>query len=324
MRQMRSIQILLAAVVAGIVGTPTASWSQEVETTPQVEAVAVASAPENERFEGYRFLDADGRPLPFQTDEEIEKYLSSASVVSTKKIPVGVSHPRKVLLAGESLRVNAVFKNVEIKKKNVRDPTSTGRARLYLMWRDSYVYDVAAYHLDRLLGLNRVPPIVIRKLKGDDGSLQIWLEGTITENDRRESGYEPPEIARFNQQRTTMHVFDNLAANRDSNLGNSLIDLNWRLWFIDCSRCFGTSGDLLYPEAITHCDRRMWRALNELDRSAVDEALSPYLTRTEIDALFVRRDKLVDHLQGLIDEWGEAPILFDQRPPTDTAPWTGQ
>ena len=321
---MRLIQIFLAAAVAGIMGTSSASWSQEVETTPQVEAVAIASATEKERFEGYNFLDADGRPLPFQSDEKIERYLSSASVVSIKKIPVGVSHPRKVLLAGESLRVNAVFKTVEIKKKNVRDPTATGRARLYLLWRDSFVYDVAAYHLDRLLGLNRVPPIVIRKLKGDDGSLGIWLEDTITEKNRRESGYEPPETARFNQQRETMHLFDNLAANRDSNLGNSLIDRNWRLWFIDCTRCFGTSGDLLYPEAITHCDRGLWRALNDLDRSAADEALSPYLTRAEINALFVRRDKLVAHVQGLIDEWGEALILFDQRPPTDTAPWVGK
>ena len=41
-------------------------------------------------------------------------------------------------------------------------------------------------------------------------------------------GIEPPEIARFNQQRTTLRVFDNLVANRDSNLGNTLIDGNWR------------------------------------------------------------------------------------------------
>ena len=41
------------------------------------------------------------------------------------------------------------------------------------------------------------------------------------------------------------------------------------------------------------------------------------------DPVLVRRDKIVVHVQGLIDEWGEALILFDQRPPTDTAPWAG-
>ena len=273
------------------------------------------------RFEGYKFLDADGRPLPFQSDAEIEHFLLTAKVDSVSKIPVGITRPRKMLLKGEGVRVNAVFKNIDDEKKMVRDPTSTGRGKLYLTWRDSYIYDVAAYHVDRLLGLERTPPIVIRKLKGSEGSLQIWAEGTITESNRREREIAPPEIARFNQQRTTLQIFDNLVGNRDSNLGNTLIDGNWRLWFIDCSRCFGSSPDLLYPEIVSHCERRMWEALKRLDREAADQALSPYLARVEIDAIFARRDKLVELLQARIDEWGEDLVLFDERPPTARAPW---
>lgn len=178
--------------------------------------------------------------------------------------------------------------------------------------------------MDRLLGLDRAPPIVLRTVKGTQGSLQIWLEGTITENRRREEAIKPPEIARFNQQRSTLTLFDNLVANRDSNLGNTLIDGRWRLWFIDCSRCFGTSADLLYPDAITHCDRQVWNALKKLDRSSADAALSPYLSRLEIEVLFKRRDKLVELIQGRIDEWGDALVLFDQRPPTESAPWVGE
>jgi hypothetical protein len=273
------------------------------------------------RFEGYVYLDTDGRALPFQSDADIEQFLLTATVDSVSKIPVGVTHPRKMLLSKNGIRLNAVFKNIDDEKKMVRDPTSTGRGKLYLTWRDSYVYDVAAYHVDRLLGLERTPPIVIRKLKGSEGSLQIWVEGTITESERREQGLDPPEIARFNQQRTTLQIFDNLLANRDSNLGNTLIDGNWRLWFIDCSRCFGRSPDLLYPEMVTHCERQMWKALKELDRSAAKQALSPYLAEVEIDALLARRDQLVDLIQKRIDERGEDLVLFDQRPPTARAPW---
>ena len=279
------------------------------------------SADADERFEGYLFVDIDGQPLPFQSDEAIEDQLRAAKVVSQSKIPVGVSRPRKILLEGGNHRFNAAFKFIDEKKKNVRDPTATGSGKLYLEWRDSYIYDIAAYHLDRLLGLDRVPPIVLRTVKGNQGSLQIWIEGAITENTRREKGFKPPEIARFNQQRSTMLLFDNLVANRDSNLGNTLIDGSWRLWFIDCSRCFGTSADLLYPDEVTHCDRRMWDALKKLDRSSAEAALSPYLSGLEIDVLFKRRDKLVALLQGRIDEWGEELVLFDQRPPTDSAPW---
>jgi len=281
----------------------------------------VPAASTNERFEGYLFIDVDGQPLPFQSDKAIEEQLRTASVVSQSKIPVGVSRPRKILLEGASHRFNAVFKFIEEEKKNVRDPTATGNAKLYLSWRDSFIYDVAAYHVDRLLDLDRAPPIVIRNIKGKKGSLQIWVEGSITEKARREQAIAPPEIARFNQQRSTLQLFDNLVANRDSNLGNTLIDGNWRLWFIDCSRCFGRSKELLYPEMITHCDRKVWQALRELDRNSADKVLSPFLTPAEIDAIFARRDKLVDLIQARIDEWGEALVLFDQRPPTDTAPW---
>jgi hypothetical protein len=281
----------------------------------------VPSPPPSQRFEGYLFIDADGHPLPFQSDEAIEEQLRTASVVSQSKIPVGVSRPKKMLLDADSHHFNAAFKNIDEEKKNVRDPTAAGRAKLYLQWRDSYTYDVAAYHVDRLLGLNRMPPTVIRTIKGNKGSLQIWVEGSITEAERREQSIAPPEIARFNQQRSTLQLFDNLVANRDSNLGNTLIDGNWRLWFIDCSRCFERYEDLLYPEMITHCDRAVWRALKQLDRGSAAKVLSPFLSPAEIDAIFARRDKLVDLIQARIDEWGEELVLFDQRPPTDTAPW---
>ncbi|MCW8984074.1 MAG: hypothetical protein OQK55_01925 [Thermoanaerobaculales bacterium] len=313
--------VTLAAACLTIVGVHQLPASEDGRATSQAEVANAPSDSSGERYEGYLFLDVDGRPLPFQSDEGIEEYLRAASVVSTSKIPVGVTHPRKVLLNRANLRLNAVFKDIDEEKSMVRDPTATGRGKLYLTWRDSYTYDIAAYRLDRLIGMDRVPPVVARKIKGRQGSLQIWLEGTITENTRHEEAIKPPEIARFNQQRSTMHMFDNLVANRDSNLGNTLIDGNWRLWYIDCGRCFGGSPELLYPEMITHCDRRLWRALKELDRGAADKVLGPYLSGAEIDALFIRRDKLVDLLQARIDEWGEELVLFDQRPPTEMAPW---
>ena len=274
------------------------------------------------RFDGYLFLDADGHPLPFQSDEDIEQFLSTAAVVSMKRIPVGVSDPRKMLLAGQGVRLHAVFKNIDQKKRNIRD-TTAGKSKIYLMWRDWYGYDVAAYHVDRLLGNDRVPPIIGRTIKRTEGSVQIWLEGAITENERREKAFAPPDIARFNQQKEILHVFDNLVGNRDSNLGNALIDPNWRLWFIDCSRCFGTSEELLYPEAITHCERRLWNVLRNLDGTEVTQRLAPYLSTGEISALMVRRDKLVEYIQALMDEWGEGSILFDIGPPTEIAPWGG-
>ena len=39
--------------------------------------------------------------------------------------------------------------------------------------------------------------------------------------------------------------------------------------------------------------------------------LEPFLTRAELDALFVRWEKLVGHIRHLIDERGEAAVLID-------------
>ncbi len=305
--------VLVIAIATAIV------CSQPAPAFGQNPPEAAQAVPDG-RFEGYLFRDADGRPLPFQTDEAIEHYLATAEVASMTKIPVGVSDPKKLLLAGEGLRINAVFKDIDQKEQKVRD-TTAGKTKFYLNWRDWYGYDIAAYRLDRLLELNRVPPVIERKIKRTTGSVQIWLQGVITDTMRRDKGYAPPNIGRFNQQKEIMHVFDNLVANRDSNLGNTLIDANWRLWFIDCSRCFGSSKDLLYPEAITHCERNLFEALKALDQAEVKERLSPFLSDLEIEALFVRRDKIVEHIQKLIDEWDEIHILFDTIAADEIAPW---
>ncbi len=288
--------LALAAAVAALGGEAAAD-----------EPVAGAVTP---RFEGYLFLDAEGRPLPFQSDEEIERFLATAEVVDSAKIDVGITAPRKLELVADGVRAHAVFKYVDEEKRNVHDRTA-GDSRFYLVWRDWYGYDVAAYHVDRLLGLERVPPIVERRVRRQDGSVQIWLEDVMSEGTRQKKGLEPPDRARWNRQHSILHVFDNLVANRDSNLGNTLIDGNWRWWFIDCSRCFGNTTELLFAEAVTHCDRGLWDALRALDRSQAEERLGPVLSTLEIDALFVRRDKLVAHIQALIDQWGESMIIFD-------------
>ena len=320
--EMRYIKNLFVAAAVLVSTFMLATSTNAQEAVAKTGTTSQTAQPAPGRFDGYLFLDADGHPLPFQSDDEIERFLSKATMVSIKKIPVGVSGPRKMLLAGEGVRAHAVFKDIDQEKRNQRD-TTAGKSKMYLMWRDWYGYDIAAYHVDRLLGNNRVAPVIERAIKRHDGSVQIWLEGTITENERREKGYAPPDIARFNQQREIMQLFDNLVGNRDSNLGNALIDRNWRLWFIDCSRCFGSSEDLLYPEAITHCERRLWNALRDLEETEATRQLAPYLSKVEIRALMVRRDKVVEHIQALIDEWGEGAILFDIGPATEIAPWGG-
>ena len=42
---------------------------------------------------------------------------------------------------------------------------------------EAYKSEIAAYELDRLLGLDMVPPTVERRVGGDLASVQLWVEG---------------------------------------------------------------------------------------------------------------------------------------------------
>jgi hypothetical protein len=289
------------------------------ETTRTTDPIAQTTA---QRFEGYLYLDTEGRPLPIQKDDEIETWLARAEIVDVQSVPSGVTMPRKLLLKGDSFEAYAVFKDVDISRRKVTDIIN-GRHHFSFDWRDCYHFDIAAYKLDRMLGLDRVPPVVPRDIGRDSGGISIWLGRTINEFERtRKWKVDPPDRRRWNQQRLIMQVFDNLVANRDNNLSNQLIDPNWRLWFIDCSRCFGTTKTLYYPlKTISQCERGLWQGLKSLQEEEIRESLAPHLGRAEIDALMTRRDKLVRHFKKLIDERGEAAVLYDVDPPSEKAPW---
>ena len=283
---------------------------------------AAGSNGTNSRYEGFLFLDVAGDPLPIQTDTEIEAFLAEASIADTESVSTGITLPRKLTLAGEGFEAYAVFKDVDISRSKHTEIIN-GRNHFSFEWIDHYRYDVAAYELDRILGLDRVPPTVSRTIKGDSGAISIWVSQTINEFEReRELKIDPPSPVRWNQQRMLMQVFDNLVANRDRNLGNILIDTNWRIWFIDCTRCFGTKKTLYYPlEDITHCERGIWQALKTMDDEETRKRLAPYLSKSEIKVFFARRDAVVRHFQKQIRERGEAAVLYSVRPPSETAPW---
>jgi hypothetical protein len=260
--------------------------------------------------------------MPFQSDGEIEKFLAEAEIVESSVLGRGVTLPRKLTLEMNGVRAQAIFKEVDVSRRKVTEIIN-GRSWFSLDWRDWHGFDTAAYVLDRLLDLDRVPPAIPRSIDSDPGTITIWLEKTVNDVERSQKHrIPPPDSRRWNQQLAIMQVFDNLVANRDSNFGNLLIDANWRLWFVDCTRCFGKTKSMYYPlKEITHCERNLWNGLRNLDPATARDELSPFLDPAEIKALLKRRDIIVRHFQKLIDEKGEGRVLYDVVPPTTTAPW---
>jgi hypothetical protein len=248
----------------------------------------------------------DGNPLPFKTHEEIKEFLLEAKVISKHGVDTGVTNPWRLVLEKDGVRANAVFRYVDIFKDNWVDPKKGPRLR----WRDYCVYEIAAYELSQLIGLDVVPPTVQRRIEKKDGSLQLWIEGALMEKERLEKGIQPPNMLRFVLQVQVMKIFDDLIYNDDRNLGNMLYDKDWKLWLIDHTRAFRLFNELPESSQLQRCERGLWENLQKLDEAVVRERMKGILNGMEIKGLLQRIDLMVEHYSARIAEKGEAHILF--------------
>jgi hypothetical protein len=272
-------------------------------------------------LDGYLWRDASGDPLPFQDHKTIMEVLRTARVISREKVNRGVAGVEMFLLDHEGLRFHAAFRSVDV---TARKSAPSGVGRSTKKYRDAAIFESAAYELSQLLGIGRVPPVVERSIDGQDGTLQIWMEGIRPEVELVQGDLlHPPDVLRWMQQKQIMYVFDNLIANSDRNQGNLLIDRSWNIWLIDHTRAFKRSSKLIYLDKLTACERHLWDSLREIDDETFRQRLEPYLESQEITKTLIRRRTLIRRIQGLIDKHGEDVVLFDLRPPTgEKANWS--
>ncbi len=259
------------------------------------------------------WLGPDGEQLPFRSNEEIEEFLQTADIVSRKRVGEGINNPLKVLLEKDGIQMYAIFRDVHVERRQM--PLSDGKISFF--FRDDAVFECAAYELAKLLGLDIVPPAVGRKIQGKKGTLQAWVENVTTEKALRKETDVPPSGGinrwRWIMQRQNIYIFDNLIYNEDRNLGNILIEPDWKLWMIDHTRAFRRWKQLLNPDQIRFAERSLWEKLQALDETVVRAKLKDFLKPVEINGLIERKGLLVDHIQKLIDERGEKDVLFTIR-----------
>ena len=252
------------------------------------------------------WLDPDGAPLPFRNDEEVVEFMRTAEITAMKELTWSRTRPYKVLLEKGGVRMNAIFRTVDVSRERVRIGD-----RFHMFFRDNAIFECAAYSLARLMGLENVPPAVPRSINGRWGTLQVWIEGTMTGNDRRQQGLQPPDPQEWFLNTRVITVWDQLIFNDDRNPGNILIEPDWDVWMVDHTRAFQRNSGLRDPEDVTHCERRLWQRLREVSDDDIRAAVAEYLRPAEIEDLLERRQKLVDRIEGLILERGEGAVIFD-------------
>lgn len=233
---------------------------------------------------------------------DMEAFMLRAKIGKRKGSSKGITGTVRATLSDGTLTHDASIQTIDQSKKEFTSTRGTE-----LNFRDTWRFNVAAYELDKLLDLQMIPATVTRRVDGKDASITWWVDDVLMdEGDRLKKKVSPPSSKQWNDQMMIVRVFDQLIYNTDRNLGNLLIDKQWRIWMIDHTRAFRWQKTLRSPENLQRCERRMLEAMRKLDKPVLERVMKNYLSGGEIDALLARRDLIVAYF----DQAGEK-ALYD-------------
>jgi hypothetical protein len=265
-----------------------------------------------------RFLFSAGaavsaRIVGAQTDDavilsrtDVESFLRDGRVINSRTLGVGITGSTKATLSLNGVTHDAHVQSVDESKAQFQTQMGTE-----LNFRDCWMFNIAAYRLDCMLGLHMTPPSVARGWSGKSAAFTWWISNAMMEGERKKKKLEPPDPAVFNQQMYVVRVIDQLLFNTDRNLQNLLITPDWNLWMIDHTRCFRTRKDLAAPKNLVKCDRSLMARMRQLEHGELKQQIGEYIRPHELDAILARRDLIVKLFESKVAELGENRVLFD-------------
>ena len=134
---------------------------------------------------------------PALSDAEIEQFLLHARVTKTKGINKGVTGSLKATLTDGKLTHDAHMQTIDQRLQQF----AGSNGGVEFDFRDSWTFNLAAFKIDRLIGLNMVPVSVARRYNYHRGGVHLVVgrrddgrAGTAEASDRREeqAGVEGP------------------------------------------------------------------------------------------------------------------------------------
>jgi hypothetical protein len=242
--------------------------------------------------------------------EEIEDFLKTADIVKAEEIGEGVTKPWRLYLKKGDQELCGCWKN----------PQGVQKGHL-----EGWQYEIAAYRMDKLLGLNMIPPTVEREFEGKKGSFQMWVTTEFSLLDIMEQGIplpdKNPDATVFNRGKYLARAFDSLIANEDRTQQNVRYTADWRVILIDHSRAFRSKKKyqkkLLYgkngskeKQLFRQLPRTFVEKIKGLDFDKIKKAVGPYLTDEEIRAVLARKKLILAEIDEMIEEKGQDKVLY--------------
>ena len=244
---------------------------------------------------------------PKLSEDVIRQFLLTAKVTDSKQISKGITSPWRLTLTDGTLTHDAAFQAVDERKTT--QTFASGRTEMN--FRDSYHFNIAAYELSKMVGLDYMMPVTVeRKWQGKTGALSWWITWKWDEAMRIKEKIQPPDPDAWNKQMHRMRVFSELVYDTDRNLGNVLITEDWHLRMIDFTRAFRISGDLFNAKNLEKFDRGLLEKIKALTAENIEARCKPHLGKAEVKAIIQRRDKIVAIAAEKVAKNGETVALY--------------
>jgi len=273
-----------------------------MRTRPAKVAVAVAL------LVSAAFVSAQeptGLPLKGAAAEE---FLRNAKVVKRKPLGKGITASDQLTLSDGTSTHKAVWKTIDELRRGVTTFPGVGAI---IDYEDSYRFEIAAYELDKLVGFDLVPPTVERTIGRKKGALQMWVEGAMTEGDRKQKRISPPDIDAWNTQIHRLRLMHQLTFNWDAqNIQNTLLDGSFKVYGIDFSRSFSAYSEVRREQLLERFSRRDLEAIKTLDEPKLKAAIGRWVSMPQVRAVLKLRDQIVEIAAKRVVEKGEAAVLL--------------
>ena len=242
--------------------------------------------------------------------EKWEEFLKTAKIIRQiqQESREAVTRPWELTLEKDGVTRKALWKNAE------------GRMNGFV---ENWRWEIAAYRLDKLLGLNMISPTVEKNFRGERGSCQLWVDYWIKAKHKNEQNIKvlSYKVISYNRANYLRWAFDNLIANEDRHAGNIFITKDWRIILPDHSRSFRTSSkftkNLIYtekhkegPKIMKELPRAFVEKLKSLNFELIKDTVGEYLTDKEINAVLLRRDLMLKVIDERIKKLGEDEVLY--------------
>jgi len=246
---------------------------------------------------------------PPLTPEQMEHFLLEADLVSTRGVGEGVTNTRRGTFSDGQLTHDAQIQTIDEARAIFESEKG-----IELNFKDSYRYNIAAYRLAVLLGLDNVPMSVPRRLQGKDAAVTWWLDDVMfDEEGRMKKKTTGPDPQRYASWVHIERVFDELIQNTDRNTGNTLWTTDWKMWMVDHTRAFRLGKELRQPRLLERVERVLMARMRGLTDEQVKNAVGDSLTGLEIEAVVARAGLLVKLFDDKIAKLGEGRVLYTKR-----------